>query len=180
MDENCAGSNGTHIAPFLIVTPFQVRLPLTGINIIRSTGIKMKSRLTSIFVALGMCLALAVGIQAKTPKTSGTGSQMTLTGCVRQGDQPNTFTLNNASSTQTSKKKSGKTPSEMARSEDTTFNLVPEGSNINLQQFIGQRVRVSGYMQGQQSTENTSESSSMTNNQFTVTSIHKTSGTCQK
>jgi hypothetical protein len=168
--------DGTHIASLLIVAPFSNEKIKLGVLE------QMKSRLTSILVTLGMCLALAVGIQAKTGQ-SKTGEaeshQMTLTGCLQQGDQPNTFTLNNASSTQTSKNKSGKAPSAMARGE-STYNLVPEGSNINLQQFIGHQVRVSGYMNQSQQSSEMESSSGMNSNQFTVTSIHQTSGTCQQ
>jgi hypothetical protein len=137
----------------------------------------MKIKIPTYFISFALCLALSAGAQAKS-KSEMKHSKTTLTGCLEQGTQPNTFMLNNASSGKTGKSGSNQ-PSEMARSENDSYTLIPESSNVNLQQFLGQRVTVSGNFAENQSAANQTESSSMNASDFMVASIHKTSGSCQ-
>jgi hypothetical protein len=147
----------------------------------------MRTRIYTISLALALGMALAPGAQAK-PHGTKSGSHITLTGCLQSGATLNTYVLNNVMSTtaESSRNQATSTPSEMARSESSSYVLVPEGK-VNLQKFVGQRVRVTGTISGEQSTSNPSSSSagntkqpSSTSgkNELKVMAIHKISGTC--
>jgi hypothetical protein len=153
----------------------------------------MKIRVYTTAMALACCVALAAGVQAKSHGAKTSGNRMTFTGCLQSGTTPDTYVLNNATTetAKSSRNKSTNNPSEMARSENSSFTVVPEGK-INLQNFVGQRVRVTGRMSGESmsgessmsnssstSSGNTNQSSMSGQNQLRVTSIHKISGSCQ-
>jgi len=157
----------------------------------------MSTRFTKMILPLTFCMALAVGVQAKagqdTSKDSSKGKKMTVTGCLQTGSSPNTFVLNNVGdSTQSSKNQpsQSQTPGEMARSEGSSYMLIPSG-NVNLQNWVGQRVQITGKMVADssmstssgdhsQSGHDMSDSSSMSGtSELMVTTIKKVPGTCQ-
>ncbi len=152
----------------------------------------MRTKLMTMVAALSFCMALAVSVQAKSGKHSAASGRTSVIGCLQTGSSPNTYVLNNVSeSTKSSKSmsKSSQAPSEMARSEGS-YMLIPEG-NVNLQNWVGKRVRVTGRMatstssnpnesSSSGSSSSSSESSSSTSgSEFMVTSIRAASGTCQ-
>jgi hypothetical protein len=142
----------------------------------------MRTKVFTASLALAFCIALALGVQAqsKMSHSAKTGKNITVTGCVQTGTEPDTFMLNNVMTASSSQSKSSGTPSEMARSEASSYTLIPEGK-VNLQSYVGQRVRVTGKISGEgttnqePSTEGTPSSSSQ---KLMVTAIHKVPGTC--
>jgi hypothetical protein len=154
----------------------------------------MRTKILTTLLPLAFCMTLALGVQAKSGKKSSSYGQTSVTGCLQTGTSPNSYVLNNVneSTTKSSMNKSGQTPNEMARSESSSsYTLIPEGKNINLQNWVGQRVRVTGRMSSSssQSSSSSGSSSSMDNSssmsgsmsgsEFMVSSIHKSTGTCQ-
>ncbi len=145
----------------------------------------MMKRQMTIVAALLFCMTLAVSVQAKSGK-SGAKANRTVIGCLQTGSGPNSYVLNNMSGASMNSSKnmsnSGQTPSEMARSEGS-YTLVPE-NNIDLQKWVGKRVRVTGRMGTSTSsspsdTSSSESNASMNGSEFMVSSIHAASGTCQ-
>lgn len=161
----------------------------------------MTRKITRMVLPLAFCMALVIGVQAKSGKSHSSGKSMTLTGCLQSGSSPNTFMLSNVGENSQSgsnrSSNSSQTPGAMARSENSgsTYTLIPSG-RVNLQNWVGQRVRVTGKISGSSSESMGSSTSSSSSNrgdqndmssgssmgsgsEFMVTSVKKVSGTCQ-
>ena len=163
----------------------------------------MKRMLTALWLPMALSLAIAaIGApkhkqDISTKASSSTSSQITLTGCLQTGTEPNTYVLTNAI-TSTAKNKRGKessnqAPSEMARAE-SSYILVPE-NGVDLSKHVGHRVRVTGTVEegsssssgmtgssssGQTSSNSMSSQSNQSNMaRFDVKSIRHVSNTCQ-
>ncbi len=89
----------------------------------------------------------------KTQKMSSSGKAVTLTGCLREGDTPNSFQLDNVQMSGATSEKATKehgttgTPPGMASSEMGIVRLVGAG-NVNLKEHVGHTVQVTGLMTG--------------------------------
>ena len=157
----------------------------------------MRIKIYTISFVLAVFMAFPAGVRAQTQSHNAMGgSHITVTGCLQNGTDPDTYTLNNANNvmnrtTEMSRNQSTSTPSEMPRTENSSYVLVP--GKVSLRGFVGQRVRVTGNLSGEQSMNNpasssagktsqsdeSSSSSSMSgHHRLMVTSIHKISGTC--
>jgi len=77
------------------------------------------------------CLACAATAAARQEKGKGKakGKEMTLTGCLKSGDEPNTFMLTNVGGT------AGKSAGE--------YELLPSGG-VDLKAHVGHKVEVTG------------------------------------
>ena len=150
----------------------------------------MKVKQSTISLVLAFCMALAIGVQAKTKGNSAKAvSRITVTGCLQSGATPDTFVLNNATSdmTKNAPNKSANAPSEMARSEVSNYVLIPSGK-VNLLNFVGKKVRVTGIPSEQlmntpsssaNEPANEKSASSITGqNELKVSAIHTIPGTC--
>lgn len=158
----------------------------------------MKKMLTALWLPVALSVAIAaVGAPKQKQDSSMQGSspsssQITLTGCLQTGTEPNTYVLTNATTSSAKSKHGGKTgsnqaPSEMARAE-SSYILVPE-SGMDLSKHVGHRVRVTGTIEGQGMTSSSSTGQeqaaagaqmSQTNMaRFDVKSIRHVSNTCQ-
>jgi hypothetical protein len=137
-------------------------------------------------VALSLALVLSAQSQSSGHKShNAKGNRITVTGCLQAGTEPNTYVLNNAMGV--IRGKSGKTPSQMARTEDT-YKLVPEG-NLDLKSHVGHKVEVTGMEEmmgsssaGSMRSESSSSSgaeSGMNAPELRVSKIRHISDTCQ-
>jgi len=143
----------------------------------------MKKMLTALWLPMALSLAVAA-IGAPKHKQDSSKDQISLTGCLQTGTEPNTFVLANAT-TSSAKSKRGKesnqAPSEMARAE-SSYVLVPE-NGIDLSKHVGHRVRVTGIMEEHGMTSSTGEQgaagSQTKMTRFDVKSIRHLSNTCQ-
>ena len=106
-----------------------------------------------VFAATCLAAAFAVGLAAQQPQqtpsqTSDKDKTVTLTGCVRAGDQPGSFELANIkaddkapSATGTS----GTTPNPDAKDlENATVRLTNAPASVNLSEHVGHQVQVTG------------------------------------
>jgi hypothetical protein len=158
----------------------------------------MKKRIASLLLPVACSFSLMVNAQthpqtqtqtqtqtktethsSKSSSTSSSSRRMTMTGCLAQGTEPNTYVLNNISTS--SSNNLSKRPSSMARAEEN-YTLVPSGK-IDLRKHVGQKVRVSGIHEGEKSTMSSSgstgnASSSNQMNEFKVTSIKMIAKAC--
>ena len=96
---------------------------------------------TKKLIALGSIfafLSLAADLKAGSEKSS----EITVTGCLQNSGNPNSWVLNvRSQGAERGSNESGQVPSELARSEPS-YVLVPEG--VNLARFEGKKVRVNG------------------------------------
>jgi hypothetical protein len=106
-----------------------------------------------VFAATCLAAAFAVGLSAQQPpqtpsQTADKDKTVTLTGCVRAGDQPGSFVLANAkpddkapSATGTS----GTTPAPDTKGlENATLRLIGAPASVNLSEHVGHTVQVTG------------------------------------
>ena len=147
----------------------------------------MKVKTSTISLVLAFCMVLAMSVQGKN-KGQKADVRIIATGCLQSGATPDTFVLNNATTgmTQTARNQSGNAPkpSEMARSEVSNYVLIPSGK-VNLKNFVGKTVRVTGIPSGQSmntpsssANENSSAPSNKGQNELKVSVIRTISGTC--
>ncbi len=114
-----------------------------------------------------------------------------MTGCLQTGSNPNVYVLKDASVTaQEGKNTQAQAPGRMPRGQ-VFYTLVPEArvkAHMNLKDYVGQRVQVTGRMATATSSSPNPGLSSAAGNpsaagengtDFLVTSIQKTGGTCQ-
>lgn len=135
-------------------------------------------------LAFGM---MVISAEAKSNKAKMT--KMTMTGCLQPGTDPNTFVLNHIGNGSIQRNTTGKPPLAEARTEDPL--VIPANDKTNLQKYVGQRVKISGFMSGP---EETISSTTVTTtpygtevtppatanvSQFNVTRVQKISGTCR-
>jgi hypothetical protein len=119
-------------------------------------------------LALTFCLALALAAQAPSTEPGGQGKEVSLTGCLHAGTEPNTFILKNIgmqSAAGTEAK-----PAELARA-DTEYKLTAEG-NVKLKEHVGHKVEVTGKIMQEQTGGPGATS------QFKVKSIKEVSASC--
>jgi hypothetical protein len=111
-----------------------------------------------------VAVAFATGLSAQTPypqtekpqpekKATDTraGKSLTITGCLREGDEPNTFILANVDASALPRPST--TPSEpagTAGATTTTVRLIGSG-DVNLKAHVGHKIEVTGMLvpQGQ-------------------------------
>ncbi len=152
----------------------------------------MKRMLTALWLPMALSIVITAGAAPKQDQSgqsdkdkSSKQHKMTLTGCVQQGTEPNSYMLTNVTS-DSARSKSDKAPSEMARAE-SSYILVPENSTMDLSKHVGHRVRVTGSiedkgmtdMSSQSSQSSSSQTSSSNATRFDVKSIKHVSDTCQ-
>ena len=143
----------------------------------------MKHRIFQLLLPLAFGTALAASAQAQDP-----GMRMNMIGCLQAGAEPNTYILTSITKGYIRRSTTGDTPLVLARTDD--FVLVPEKSTVDLQEHIGQRVKISGWMSSNEySTTGTAASTTpygaepsspeKTNvMEFKVTKLHRVSGSC--
>lgn len=136
----------------------------------------MRTKLFAMLMLVVLCLAPAALAQMGS---QGSGAQdqssnMTVTGCLQAGTEPNTFMLSNVSMAAS---ESGQTPDQMARAE-SSYMLIPD-ANVQLRKHIGEKVQVTGMpaQMGGQSTQSPSSGTSQPT-QFRVSSIKKIASSC--
>src|SRR5688572_933436 len=100
----------------------------------------MKQKAIAISLTLACCIAFAVAAQAPSTETKGQGKDVTLSGCLQAGTEPNTFTLKNV--TYTPVAGSETRPPELAK-VDTEYRLAAD-ANVNLKNHVGHKVEVTG------------------------------------
>ena len=104
----------------------------------------MKQKGIAISLTLACCIAFAVAAQAPSAETKGQGKDVTLSGCLQAGTEPNTFTLKNVTYTQAAGSET--TPPELAK-VDTEYRLAA-AANVNLKNHVGHKVEVTGMFTG--------------------------------
>lgn len=143
----------------------------------------MKTKIFAMLMLVVLSLAPAALAQMGS---QGSGAQdqsnMTVTGCLQAGTEPDTFMLSNVSM---ASGESGATPNQMARAE-SSYMLIPDG-NVQLKKHVGEKVQVTGMpsQMGDQSSSSSSSGSSAGSSsgmnqpaQFRVSSIKKIGSTC--
>jgi len=119
-------------------------------------------------LALTFCLALAMAAQAPSTEPGGQGKQVSLTGCLHAGAEPNTYILKNTGM-QAAAGSEAK-PAELARA-DTEYKLTGD-ANVKLKDHVGQKVKVTGMIIDQPGGDGATS-------QVKVKSIKEISATCQ-
>ena len=104
----------------------------------------MRHKAIATCLALTFCLALALAAQAPSTEPGGQGKEVSLTGCLRAGAEPNTFILKNIGP-QTAAGSEAK-PAELARA-DAEYKLTAD-AKIKLKDHVGQKVEVTGMIMG--------------------------------
>ncbi len=133
----------------------------------------MSHKAIAISLTLACCLALAMAAQAPLTETKGQGKEVTLTGCLQAGTEPNSFILKNAG-VQAAAGSEAK-PAELAKA-DTEYRLTA-AANLNLKDHVGHKVELIGMITGQkQDKPGASEAARMSH--FNVKSIKHISPTC--
>ena len=118
------------------------------------------------------------------PSSSSMGKSVTIIGCLQSGTEPNSYVLSNAMPSDTSQQsqiRSERTPSEMARTEDS-YTLIPEG-RVDLKKHVGHKVEVTGKVaeKSSRTSAQTEQSSEMTGHpHFKVASIREIAQSCQE
>jgi len=156
----------------------------------------MKKTLAMLFLLSVCSLAVAVAQspdqpqtgQQTAPSSSHIGKNITVTGCLRAGTEPNSYVLHNVTPSDMSQQSSQRDsnypdrdpsqiqdesrvdtmPSEMAKTEDS-YTLIPDG-RVDLKSHVGERVEVTGKMS--ESTSRTEQSSRATTPAGQSSSIH--------
>lgn len=119
--------------------------------------------MTRSFTATFMAVAFAAGLSAQTPypqtekqqpdkkaTDTRTSKTVTISGCLREGDEPNTYVLTNVDASALPPQR-GTTPSETAGTAGaapaatTTVRLIGS-SDINLKPHVGHKVEVTGML----------------------------------
>ena len=114
-------------------------------------------------LALAACLTLAGGLAARSEKSR----KITVTGCLHNGGNPNSWTLVNATNNQA--------PGQMARTEASSYVLVPEG--VDFLKYSGQRVEATGELAKQGTMTGQTESASLVGESSTVPAAATLNGT---
>ena len=104
----------------------------------------MRHKAIATSLALTFCLALALAAQAPHTGQGSKGKEISLTGCLETGAEPNTFLLKNVG-TQAASGTEAK-PAELART-DTEYKLIADTS-VKLNDHVGQKVAVTGMITG--------------------------------
>jgi len=131
----------------------------------------MRHKAIATSLALTFCLALAFAAQAPSTDPGGQGKEVSLTGCLHAGSEPNTFILKNIGS-QSAAGTEAK-PAELARA-DAEYKLTAD-AKVKLKDHVGQKVEVTGMIMGRtQDQPGATEAMS----QFKVKSIKEVSATC--
>jgi hypothetical protein len=129
----------------------------------------MKRTLTGLSVAMVCSAVIALGAQSDMQSSKGDRSMkdsktVTLTGCLKEGTDPNTFTLTNVSgdlpdkmsgtsgSSSSSSAASGSASESGAKtgSESESVELVAN-SKLNLKEHVGHKVQITGTVEGMSS-----------------------------
>ncbi len=146
----------------------------------------MKRRVLMLLLPLACSAALALNARAQDqPQTEKQESQsaeparqVTVTGCLQGGTEPNSFVLNDAAmaSSNLDRDRDSDEPSEMARS-DYSYNLIPDGQD--LARFVGQKVEVTGpIIAAEQTSSDPGTSETGSKPQLRVKLIRQVSQTC--
>jgi len=107
-----------------------------------------------VFAATCLAAAFAVGLAAQQPpqtpsQTSDKDKTVTLTGCVRAGEQPGSFVLANIKADEKAPPgatgTSGTTPAPDTKDfENATVRLANAPASVNLSEHVGHQVQVTG------------------------------------
>ena len=108
-----------------------------------------------VFAATCLAAAFAVGLAAQQPpqtpsQTADKDKTVTLTGCVRAGEQPGSFVLadvksdDKAGSATGATGTSGTMPSANRELENATLRLIGAPASVNLSEHVGHTVQVTG------------------------------------
>jgi hypothetical protein len=133
----------------------------------------MRHKAIATSLTLACCIAFALAAQAPSAGTKGQGKEISLTGCLEAGTEPNTFVLKNVS-TETAAGSEAKPP-ELAKTE-SEYTLTPAGK-VNLKGHVGQKVEVTGLVMGQKQSKR-GESEAAHTSHFRVKSIKQVSPDC--
>jgi len=107
----------------------------------------MRRFITSFALAL-VCSALAANAQETSTRTEtkasgGSPQTVTYTGCVHQGTQAKTYTLDKV--VPVTKTTTTETPTSSTTTSSTSYVLVP-GESVTVQEHVGQKVEVTGML----------------------------------
>jgi len=112
-----------------------------------------RTSMKRVFAATCLAASFAVGLAAQQPpqtpsQTADKDKTVTLTGCVRAGDQPGSFVLANAKAddkTPGATGTSGTTATPDAKAlENATLRLIGAPASVNLSEHVGHTVQVTG------------------------------------
>ena len=123
----------------------------------------MRTSVLRASLAFAACLTIAGGLAAKSEKSH----KITIAGCLHNGGDPNSWTLVNIAGNQP--------PGRMARTEASSYVLVPEG--VDFPKYSGQRVEVTGKLARQGSMTGQTESASEVGKNSTVPAAATLNGT---
>jgi hypothetical protein len=122
-------------------------------------------------LALTFCLALALAAQSPSTEPGGKGKEVSLTGCLHAGAEPNSYILKNTGM-QAAAGSEAK-PAELAKA-DTEYKLIGD-ANVKLKDHVGQKVEVTGMITGR-TQDQPGGAGAMS--QVKVKSIKEVSATC--
>ena len=138
----------------------------------------MKQKAIAISLTLACCIAFAVAAQDPSTETKVKGKDVTLSGCLQAGTEPNTFTLKNVTYTQAAGSET--TPPELAK-VDTEYRLAAD-AKVNLKNHVGHKVEVTGMFTAQKKDKPEQAKPAVTEraslSQFKVKSLKHISPTC--
>lgn len=117
-----------------------------------------------------------------------------MTGCLQSGGTPNTFVLNEITEGYTSRNETGQNPMALARTDEGLVLIADDAdtTKIDLQKFVGKKVKVTGWFSGERSIDQSESDAPMSmvedesevvaggtgQSEFRVTDIRTASGTC--